>query len=351
MEAWTGASAAALRRAMRMSVRDFAAHLGVASRTVSYWEAKGAAVTPLPQTQDILDAALDTASPGAARRFADLTAQAAPHRHRHRLGAADLNDWAEDLDRAREAVARQHFDLAARLTDRWLAAPASSDDRAAELRALTLLAAGDLRRDQGQVVGPASAQQHYTAAGSLFASLGLARRSAQTELVLGVVAEMSGALDRAAADYARLAADERLSDRDRARSLLWTGTALTKQGHHTAASERMHQAATAFERLGEVEDWAVAHQKLALVHRSVGRLDQAHEALSAAEAAGTAATPLQQVRLWTARGHVLLTDRATQAEGEAVLGEALAVCARYGLGHQRRSIDAIRTQARRGASL
>jgi len=145
VEAWTGASAAALRLAMRMSVRDFAAHLGVAPRTVSYWEAKGAAVTPLPQTQDILDAALDTASPGATRRFADLTTQAAPQLHR--LGASDLNDWAEDLDRAREAVARQHFDLAARLTDRWLAAPASGGDRAAELRALTLLSAGDLRRD------------------------------------------------------------------------------------------------------------------------------------------------------------------------------------------------------------
>lgn len=349
VEVWTGASAAALRGALRMSVRDFAAHLGVAARTVSYWEARGRAITPLPATQDILDAALTAAGPAAARRFAGLmTATTSPPPGR--IGASGLSDWSEDLDRAREAVARQHFDLAARLVDRWLAATVTGGDRAAELRAMTLMAAGDLRRDQGQVVGPGSARRHYQAAAEIFAALGMARRCAQAELALGVVAEMSGALDRAAADYDRLSADERLSDRDRARSLLWTGTALIKQGRHAVAAERMMLAVNAFDGLGEVEDWAVAHQKLALVHRAVGKLDQAHEAISAAEAAGAAATPLQQVRLWTARGHVLLSDRATQSEGEAVLGEAIAVTARYGLGHQRRSIDAIRAQARRAAT-
>jgi transcriptional regulator with XRE-family HTH domain len=353
VEVWTGAEAAALRQAMRMSVRAFAAKLGIAPRTVSYWEARGAAVTPLPGSQEILDVAHASADATVRQRFANLTnAPAHPSLDRGaRPNSAGLSDWAEDLERAREAIARQHFDLAGRLTDRWLTTAPPTGEHADELRALTLLAAGDLRRDQGQVVGPGSAQQHYRAAGELFAALGLARRWAQTELALGVVAEMSGVLDRAAAGYDRLSTDERLSQRDRARALLWTGTALTKQGLHTEAAERMASAVIAFDDLGEVEDWAVAHQKLALVHRATGLLDQAHAALSAAAATGTTATPLQQARLWTARGHVLLSDRATAAEGEAVLSEALALTARYGLGHQRRSIDAIRAQARRGASL
>ncbi|MFG3338748.1 hypothetical protein [Glycomyces sp. NPDC048151] len=333
---------------MRLSVRDFAHKLGIAPRTVSYWEARGAAITPLPETQEILDTALETASPAAQQRFHNQAATAT----REALGAAPydgagLSDWSEDLERAREAVARQNFTLAARLTERWLAAPPTTEGMGAELFALSLLLAGDLRRDQGQVIGPGSAEHCYRAAASLFASLGLARRHAQTELVLGVVAEMCGNLEVATAAYQTLSDDDRLSHRDQARARLWVGTALTKQGQHESAAEWMSAATIAFDRLGEVEDWSVAQQKLGLVHRAAGRLDQAHAALSAAEATGAAATPLQQVRLWTARGHVLISDRATQDEGEAILDEALAVTARYGLGHQRRSIEAIRAGAGR----
>lgn len=349
VDVWSGAEAAALRNALRMSVRDFSIHLGVAARTISYWEARGPTITPLPETQEILDTALAAASPVVQQRFADLLSgpRTKDSGGASLPGRADLSDWAEDLERAREAAARQHFDLGARLTQRWLSQPAPPDGPGAELYALTLLIVGDLRRDQGQVVGPASAQQSYRAASERFAALGLARRQAQTELVLAVVAEMSGALDRAAEAYKCLGDDERLSHRDRARSLLWTGTALTKAGLHDSAAEHMAAAVTAFDRLGEVEDWAVAHQKLALVHRATGHLDQAHEAINAAEAAGAATTPLQQVRLRTARGHVLLSDRATKDEGETVLDEALAITARYGLGHQRRSIEAIRAGAGR----
>jgi tetratricopeptide (TPR) repeat protein len=326
-----------------MSVRDFAAKLGVAPRTVSYWEARGSAITPLPETQEILDAALAAAAPAAQQRFQSQLGSPARERTDAVLyDGAGLSDWSEDLERAREAVARQDFTLAARLTERWLAAPPASEGRGAELYALSLLVAGDLRRDQGLVIGPDSAEQCYRAAKSLFTSLGLARRQAQTELVLGVVAEMNGNFGIATAAYRALSDDGRLSRRDQARARLWVGTALTKQGLHESAAEWMRAATIAFERLGEIEDWSVAHQKLGLVHRAAGRLDQAHAALSAAEATGAAATPLQQVRLWTARGHVLLSDRATEDEGDAVLDEALAVTARYGLGHQRRSIENLR---------
>lgn len=347
VKVWTGAEAALLRTAMRLSVRDFAGKLGVAPRTVSYWEARGAAITPLPETQGILDMALDAATPAARQRFSSQITTAANELAEPDLyDGAGLSDWAEDLERAREAVARQHFVLAARLTERWLAAPPTSAGMGAELYALSLLVAGDARRDQGLVIGPGSAEACYRAAAGLFASLGLARRHAQTELVLAVVAEMSGNLTHATAVYQRLSDDGRLSQRDQARASLWVGTALTKQGRHTSAADWMEAAAVAFDLLGEVEDWSVAQQKLGLVHRAAGRLDQAHAAISAAEATGTAATPLQQVRLWTARGHILVSDRATRDEGETVLDEALAITARYGLGHQRRSIEAIRTNRR-----
>jgi len=342
---WTGAEAAALRLAMRLSVRDFAAHLGVAARTVSYWEARNVSITPQAETQEILDAALAAALPSVRQRFDDLLAAPA-------LAPGDpvpfegtrLSDWAEDLERAREAVARQDFILATRLTERWLSQPPSLEGLGAELFALSLLIAGDLRRDQGLVIGPGAAQQCYRSAADLFASLGLARRHAQTQLVLGVIAEMSGSLAEAANVYERLCGDDRLSRRDQARARLWVGTALTKQGLHSSAAEWMGAAATEFDRLGEMEDWSVTQQKLGLVHRSTGNLDQAHAAISAAEATGAAATPLQQVRLWTARGHILLSDNATRGEGEVVLEEALSITARYGLGHQRRSIETIRAK-------
>ena len=40
---WTGREAALLRKALRLSVRDFAAHLGVGTRTVNKWEARQSA--------------------------------------------------------------------------------------------------------------------------------------------------------------------------------------------------------------------------------------------------------------------------------------------------------------------
>jgi len=36
---WTGRETTALRTALRLSLRDFAEHLGVGARTVSKWEA------------------------------------------------------------------------------------------------------------------------------------------------------------------------------------------------------------------------------------------------------------------------------------------------------------------------
>lgn len=69
---WSGRETRALREAMRMSVRNFAAHLGVGERTVSKWEAGGNQILPRPDTQAILDTALEKASREAQARFGRL---------------------------------------------------------------------------------------------------------------------------------------------------------------------------------------------------------------------------------------------------------------------------------------
>ena len=66
---WTGQEARTLRLALRMSVRAFAEHLGVAPRTVSKWEQGGRATRPYTQAQAILDTALAQADDDAKARF------------------------------------------------------------------------------------------------------------------------------------------------------------------------------------------------------------------------------------------------------------------------------------------
>lgn len=66
---WSGRETRALREAKRMSVREFAAHLGVSDRTVSKWEAGGPDVYPRPDTQAILDTALERSSSEVKARF------------------------------------------------------------------------------------------------------------------------------------------------------------------------------------------------------------------------------------------------------------------------------------------
>ncbi|WP_210741965.1 SUMF1/EgtB/PvdO family nonheme iron enzyme [Nocardia veterana] len=66
---WTGAEVAALRDARRMSLNEFAAHLGVTERQVSNWEAKRAAITPRPANQAALDTSLSRLNPDELTRF------------------------------------------------------------------------------------------------------------------------------------------------------------------------------------------------------------------------------------------------------------------------------------------
>ncbi len=69
-EQWTGHTARLLRTvALRLSVRDFAARLGVPDRTVSKWESHGQSRTPRGHMQSILDTALAQADDDARGRF------------------------------------------------------------------------------------------------------------------------------------------------------------------------------------------------------------------------------------------------------------------------------------------
>ncbi|MFF0409676.1 helix-turn-helix domain-containing protein [Kitasatospora sp. NPDC004745] len=344
---WTGVEARALRVASRRSVRVFAAELGVAVRTVTNWERLGAGTRPRPDTQAILDTALSRLDLAGVLRFEAALAQrgralAAPASGGPRLW--EYETWSDDIERAVAAASQQDFMAASNLLERWRTRwPVKElDDRGLYLFARTTALAGDLQRDRGVLLGPWSASRSYADARSVFGQLGIPRRIAQLDLSLAVVAEMSGDLHCAASRYEKLSCDGRLSGRDQLRAHLWVGTALDKQGLHSAAMPLMASAIRGFEAADEQEDWATAHQKLALAHRGAGELGEATRLISVAQSAGGGTSPLHQVRLATAHGHVLLSDRATVDEGLAVLDRAAATAATYGMSHQLRSIESIR---------
>jgi tetratricopeptide (TPR) repeat protein len=261
--------------------------------------------------------------------------------------AWDYETWADDLDRAVVALSRQDFTACTWLTERWLARyPAARlDARGLYLHARSLMLLGDAHRDQGRLDGPQSAAHSYRRALAVFGDLDIPRRVAQVELSLIVVTEMAGELHAAAEGYSRLADDERLSGRDRARARLWIGTALSKDGQYDYATHVMAAAAREFEDLGEAEDWSVAQQKLALAHRGAGKLAKAQRLIGIACTSGAAETPMQRVRLSTAQAHILLTDTATCVQGLALLDDTAQLAKRCGLSHQLRAIESIRLDA------
>jgi transcriptional regulator with XRE-family HTH domain len=73
---WTGREARALRLGLRMTIETFGEHLGVAVRTVAKWEAQGAGITPMPMVQELLDTALERATPAQQARFELLLGRA-----------------------------------------------------------------------------------------------------------------------------------------------------------------------------------------------------------------------------------------------------------------------------------
>jgi formylglycine-generating enzyme required for sulfatase activity len=74
---WSGREVRALRAARRMSLREFADHLGVSKRVVTKWEAGGPSAHPGRANQEALDASLALAPTEVRARFA-ATLDAAP---------------------------------------------------------------------------------------------------------------------------------------------------------------------------------------------------------------------------------------------------------------------------------
>ncbi|MDI3390001.1 hypothetical protein QIS99_27970 [Streptomyces sp. B-S-A8] len=349
---WTGLEAKALRLALRLSVRAFAQQLGLAVETVSKWESKLADTEPRPDTQAILDTALGRADAAVHLRFETLLSEmTSPVQNagRRRVTASgprtwEYESWADDLDRVVVALSRQNFASANSLITRWLSrfkAP-DLDEKGLYLFARSTALLGDLKRYQGTFEGLMSARHSYAGARAVFTQLDIPRRVAQLDLSLAVVAEMSGKLKVAARAYETLAVDERLSSLDRARAQLWVGTALSKDGEHDYATRVMQAATRDFENLAEIDDWSVAHQKLALARRGAGDLAAAFRFLDIACTTGSAESPMQRVQLTTAQAHILRTDPATHDAGLRLLDDAARIAAEAGLGHQLRSIEAIR---------
>lgn len=73
VDVWTGRHACALQAALRMTNETFAAHLGVAPRTVAKWHAAPNS-QPRPEMQQILDTAYERAGDAVRRRFGILVA-------------------------------------------------------------------------------------------------------------------------------------------------------------------------------------------------------------------------------------------------------------------------------------
>ncbi|UWE12959.1 helix-turn-helix domain-containing protein [Actinacidiphila bryophytorum] len=306
---WTGREARALRLALRMTVRGFAEHLGVGVRTVSKWEQLLTATEPRPESQAILDTALARAEAAVHLRLETSLSRAggdaAGPRRRTTVArplAWEYESWTDDLDRVVVSLSRQDFPLADDLLHRWLGAfsPLNLDQR------------------------------------------GLYLYARSTTLLLALLNEMSWNLDAARGQYERLADDERLSRRDRARSRLWMGRALSKAGDYEPAIAPMAHAAHEFEDLGEPDHWSVAQQKIALALRGCGDLTRAFRHIEVARSVGGGDSPLQRVRLSTAHAQILLSDPATRDEGRSVLHGAARVADAYGLGHQLTSIENIR---------
>src|SRR5918997_2341730 len=65
---WTGRTACALQAALRLSNESFAEHLGIAVRTVAAWHQKPT-LKPKSEMQQLLDTALEQASPAVKTRF------------------------------------------------------------------------------------------------------------------------------------------------------------------------------------------------------------------------------------------------------------------------------------------
>lgn len=154
--------------------------------------AHGGPLTQVPVT------ALGRADAAAHLRFETLLSEMASivqgaRRHVTPAGprAWEYKSWADDLDRVVVALSRQNFAFADSLLSRWLVRfnARELDEKGLYLFARSTTLLGDLKRDQGSVLGPLSAQHSYAEARAIFVQLDIPRRVPQLDLSLAVVTE------------------------------------------------------------------------------------------------------------------------------------------------------------------
>jgi hypothetical protein len=131
MSGWTAEMACALQAAMRLSNEAFAARLGIGVRTVSGWHQKPT-LRPQSEMQQLLDTALEQASPEVRTRFADLTGDTS----------------AESVQKAADAEARLSADANIGAALHWLDHAAGWEPGTARRDVLKRLAQIDVRQLQ-----------------------------------------------------------------------------------------------------------------------------------------------------------------------------------------------------------
>src|ERR1700730_11311529 len=99
---WTGRTACALQAALRLSNEAFAARLGIGVRTAAAWHQKPS-LRPRPEMQQVLDTALEQASPAIKARFAMLTGGSVPS------ADAQLGEDGEGTDAERRFSTDPHI--------------------------------------------------------------------------------------------------------------------------------------------------------------------------------------------------------------------------------------------------
>ncbi|MGH3971822.1 MAG: helix-turn-helix domain-containing protein [Pseudonocardiaceae bacterium] len=153
VDTWTGADAQLLRIvALRLTVRDFAAELGITARTVSKWEQIGAARRPRPHFQAMFDTLLDRAEQADRARFMEAIAR------RGTVGCAGSGRDGAGVDRREFNMAVLAVGGALALPD-WAGMSPGTSANALEAKAVgtvhveALRAAADQIRQRDQHVG------------------------------------------------------------------------------------------------------------------------------------------------------------------------------------------------------
>jgi transcriptional regulator with XRE-family HTH domain len=125
VQCWTGAETKALRQAMRLSIRAFAAHLGIDARTVNKWEARHGTITLRPHTQELMDTALQRAPEDVQTRFAQTVSSAQQEQPTNQAQPVHVAATSAVMSGLDVETAEAGHELADHLTEECLAVEAS----------------------------------------------------------------------------------------------------------------------------------------------------------------------------------------------------------------------------------